>query len=260
MSLHISTRDELLHSKRRAVGRGWRIVEGQHKVSTAKLTDTSAEQALLETLIEETKPAIPAECGHLNFLLATPFRYGAPYPRGSRFRRAGYTPGVFYASENVDTAVAEICFARLLFFADSPETPWPKEAGEFTAYAVDYSTENAIDLRLSPFDDRADAWMHLTRYDACQSLAEVARENGIDLIRYASVRDPRHKPNLAMLHCRIFARTEPVGIQTWRILLGSNGARAVCEMPRESIDFGRTAYLPDPRIAGIRWERPSKSP
>ena len=259
MSLHISTRDELLHSKRRVVGRGWRIVEGQHKVSTAKLTDTSAEQRLLEDLIEETKPAIPAECSHLNFLLATPFRYGAPYPHGSRFRRAGHTSGVFYASENVDTAVAEICFARLMFFADSPETPWPQEAGEFTAFAVDYSTENAIDLRLSPFEDRVAAWMHLTRYDACQSLADIARESGVDFIRYASVRDPRHKPNLAILHCRVFARAEPVEFQTWRILLGSNGARAVCEMPAGSIDFGRNAYLPDPRIAEMRWDRRSAS-
>ena len=255
MSSRISTRDELLHSKRRLVGRGWRLVEGQHKVSTTKLTDTRAEQKLLEELIEETKPSIPIECRHLNFLLATPFRYEAPYPQGSRFRRAGYTPGVFYASENVDTAVAEICFGRLLFFADSPNTLWPKEAGEFTAFAVDYSTENAIDLRLVPFEDRSAAWMHLTRYDECQSLADIGRENEIDLIRYASVRDHQHKPNLAILHCRVFARAEPVDFQTWRILLGANGARTICEMPAESIDFDRNAFMPDPRIAEMRWDR-----
>jgi hypothetical protein len=255
MSSPISTRDELSRSRRRAAGRGWRVVEGQHKVSTAKLTDTRAEQERLEALIEGTKPAIPAECRHLNFLLATPFRYGAPYPHGSRFRKAGYTPGVLYAAENVDTAIAEICFGRLLFFADSPDTRWPKEAGEFTAFAVAYATESAIDLTLTPFDNRSATWMDLTDYTRCQNLAEAARENGIDLIRYASVRDPHHKLGLAILHCRAFARPEPVGYQTWRILLGSNGARAICEMPREWIDFDRDAFLPDPRIAGMRWDR-----
>ena len=106
-------------------GRCWRLVEAQHRVSTLKLTDTLAEQALLEQLIDETKPPLPPECRHLDYLLAAPFRYG-PYPEGSRFRRAGRTPGVFYASQTPATAVAETAFHRLLFFADSPATPWPR--------------------------------------------------------------------------------------------------------------------------------------
>ena len=85
-----------------------------------KIVDTLAEQSLLETLLERTKPPVPAECRDLHYLLATPFRYGAPYPSGSRFRRAGFTPGVFYGSTTPATAVAEIAFHRLLFFADSP--------------------------------------------------------------------------------------------------------------------------------------------
>ena len=255
MSSPISTPAGLSSNRRSAVGRGWRIVEAQHVVSTAKLTDSAAEQRLLEELIEETKPNIPLECRHLNFLLATPFRYGAPYPVGSRFRKAGMTPGVFYGAENPDTAIAELCFNRLLFFADSPGTKWPSDAGEFTAFAFEYATANAIDLTRAPFDDLANLWMHLTRYDECQALAELAREGAIDLIRYASVRDPRHKLNLALLDCRVFARAEPVDRQTWRILFGGNGVRALCEMPRETLDFGRDVFLPDPRIAIMQWDR-----
>ena len=82
MSLTISTREELSSNCRHASGRSWRVVEAQHRVSTVKLTDTAAEQMLLENLIEGTKPNIPSECKHLDFLLATPFRYGAPYPNG----------------------------------------------------------------------------------------------------------------------------------------------------------------------------------
>ena len=255
MSSIISTHEELSSNWHRASGRSWRVVEAQHRVSTIKLTDTGAEQILLENLIEGTKPNIPVECQHLDFLLATPFRYGAPYPKGSRFRKAGRTPGVFYSSENVDTAIAELCFSRLLFFAESPDTKWPTDAGEFTAFSVEYATHRSIDLTRSPFDDRTAIWLHLNQYDACQEFAELARSTGVEIIKYASVRDPRSKLNTALLTCRAFAHAAPVNRQTWRILFGSNGARALCEMPRETIDFGRTAFHPDPRIAAMRWER-----
>src|SRR5262245_14881240 len=113
----------------RVAGTCWRIVEGQHHVSTLALVDTVAEQRRLEELIEATKPVVPVECRDLDYLLSTPFRY-RPYPAGSRFRRAGMTPGVFYASADPETAVAETAFYRLLFFADSPATPWPANAAE----------------------------------------------------------------------------------------------------------------------------------
>jgi len=255
MSSVISTPAELSSNARPATGRSWRIVEAQHRISTAKLTDTELEQNFLEDLIEESKPNIPPECQHLDFLLATPFRYGAPYPKGSRFRKAGQTPGVFYSSENVQTAIAELSFHRLLFFAESPATKWPTNAGEFTAFAVEYAAANSIDLTRAPFDNRTTKWMHPTRYDECQELAELARSAEIEVIKYASVRDPRNRLNTALLTCRAFAQTKPGDRQTWRILLGSNGARALCEMPRETIDFDRTAFHNDPRIKAMRWDR-----
>src|SRR5687768_18371504 len=104
------------------------------------LVDTLEEQALLEQVLDESKPSIPKECRHLHYLLFTPFRYGAPYPRGSRFRRAGFTPGVFYASQTVATAVAEMAVFRLLFFADSPATPWPNNAIEHTVFQTRFRT------------------------------------------------------------------------------------------------------------------------
>jgi hypothetical protein len=219
-----------------------------------KLTDNVAEQALLERLIESTKPSIPPECSHLDFLLFTPFRY-APYPLGSRFRRAGLTPGVFYASEAPETAIAEACFYRLLFFHESPDTPWPGNAGEYTAFACDYATARSIDLTRPPFDNRREAWTHPIDYAACQELADLVQANDVDAIRYESVRDPSHRANLALLTCRVFASPEPVERLTWRILLSEVGARARCEMPRQSLDFDRAAFAADPRIAAMRWDR-----
>ena len=82
---------ELSSSARVAAGRAWRIVEAQHRVSTLKLVDTPEDQAFLERLIDETKPPVPPECRHLDYLLFTPFRYGN-YRHGSRFRRPGNPP------------------------------------------------------------------------------------------------------------------------------------------------------------------------
>jgi hypothetical protein len=254
MSSPISTPEELSSSARHLSGRCWRVVEAQNKISTLKLTDTIAEQSTLELLIEETKPAIPPEAQHLNYLLSTPFRYDAPYPRGSRFRRSGMTPGVFYGAEHPHTAIAELCFYRLLFFSDSPSTKWPADAGEDTAFAVDYAARS-IDLTVDPLSNRSALWTHVTDYDDCQSLAELARTVNIDLIRYVSVRDPANRKNIAILHPRAFAITEPNARQTWRLFLGSQGARALCEMPVDAIDFDRQAFQADPRIAAMQWER-----
>jgi hypothetical protein len=236
-------------------GVGWRLVEAQHWVSTLKLTDDLEEQEILERLIEETKPDIPAECRALDYLLATPFRYGAVYPHGSRFRRAGKTPGVFYASEQAGTAVAELAFYRLLFFAESPQTPWPVNPFEFTAFSVALKTARGVDLGAPPWSDERTTWTHLTDYAACQALADAARGAQIALIRYESVRDPRRGQNLAVLDCAAFAEPHPLERRTWRLKLGLFGVHALCEFPVVRIGFDRAAFAVDPRMAGFVWER-----
>jgi len=235
----------------------WRLVEAQHHVSTLKLTDSVDEQRVLEDLIEATKPAVPPECRRLHYLLATPFRYGAVYPTGSRFRRPGRTDGVFYASETPETAVAEIAFYRLLFFAESPDTPWPANPAEYTAFSARYATRRAIDLTKGKLAASKTRWMHTTDYDPCHALADAARSAKIEIIRYASVRDPQHGINLALLSCIAFAKPRPIAQQTWRIRLSDAGAQAVCEAPKSGITFGRKAFAGDPRIARLRWERGS---
>ena len=138
--------------------RVWRLVEAQHVVSTRKLVDSLAEQETLEDLIEATKPAIPSECRGLHYLLSTPFRY-PPLPNGSRFRRAGQ-PGVFYAAEESRTAAAEKAFYRLLFFAESPETPWPVNPSEHTGFSVGVYSPRSLDLTKPPFDADKSVWHH----------------------------------------------------------------------------------------------------
>jgi hypothetical protein len=255
MSSRTWTPDALSSEARGLSGSCWRVVEAQHQVSTLKLVDTVEEQAILERLIEHLKPVVPPECRHLDYLLSTPFRYGAPYPKGSRFRRPGMTPGVYYASEKSETAIAEMAFYRLLFFAESPRTSWPINAGEYTAFAASFRTRRGLDLTRPPLDADRPQWGHPTDYSACQDLAETARSADIQVLRYSSVRDTDEGINFALLVCSVFTSRAPTRRQTWRIRLGPSGAQAICEFPTLRLDFGRDNFAADPRIAGLNWDR-----
>ncbi|MGQ0686932.1 RES family NAD+ phosphorylase [Bradyrhizobium sp.] len=254
MSSNTWTAGALLSRSAPLSGSFWRIVEAQHHVSTMKLTDSLEEQAILEDLIEETKPLIPTDCAGLHFLLMTPFRYSRQNPWGSRFRRPNADAGVFYAAEHPETAIAETVFHRLRFFAESPETPWPKNAAEYTAFSVEVHSERALDLTAFAVGEVVGI-LDPADYSAGQALSERAREAGIELIKYPSVRDPDRGANLAVLTPAAFATREPTGRQTWRIYLDGNGARAICESPNTSLAFGRDAFDADPRMSGFAWER-----
>lgn len=249
MSSPIWTRVALSSEFRPFEGLCWRLVEAQHRISTLKLTDSLAEQFILEELIEDTKPAIPLECRHLDFLLATPFRYGAIYPNGSRFRRGGRTFGVYYAAESPSSAVAEMAFYRLLFFAESPDTPWPSDAAEYTAFAADIATNRLLDLTREPLSADASIWTDPIDYEGCQAFADAARKVEADIIRYQSVRDPAKGGNLAILMCRAFASPAPVHRQTWRMRLSASGVQALCEFPRQALEFSHGVFAADPRLA-----------
>lgn len=235
-------------------GPAWRLVEAQHRVSTLKLVDSLAEQQALEDILEATKPPVPEDCAGLDYLLATPFRY-RPYPHGSRFRRAGLTPGVWYGAERPEIAVAEMVFYRMLFHAESPGTPFPDDAAEYTAFSADLASPAALDLTEGALARDATLWCHPTDYAPCQTLADTAREVGAVVLRYASVRDPGRGANLAVLSCRAFASPSPVERQTWRIRLHRFGALALREHPKAGLEFARDAF-DDPRLAGMVWDRP----
>lgn len=248
MSLPIWTPAALSSEARSFSGPVWRFVEAQHRVSTLKLVDTLDEQALLEDLLEESKPVLPPECAGLDYLLATPFRYGAVYPHGSRFRRAGRTLGVYYAGLSVETALSEMAFYRLLFFAESPATPLPANAADYTAFSALVETGVAVDLTVPPLDRDAALWTHPTDYAACQSLADGARAAGLAAILYRAVRDPAGGTNMALLTASAFAAPKPVERQTWRIRLSRLGVQALCDHPPRRIGFSREDFRGDPRI------------
>ncbi len=256
MSSPIWTADALSSELRPWRGVGWRLVEAQHRVATLPLVDTLEEQELLERLIEETEPPVPEPCRHLHWLLSTPFRY-RPSPHASRFRRAGDPRGVFYAAEREATALAEIVFWRLLFFAEAPDVPWPDRALEFTAFACDFATARALHLMEPPFDRDRALWTHPADYAACHALAEAAREVEAGLLRYESARDPEGGINLAVLRCETFAARKPRArsFRIWKVFFAASGVRAMRERPADAVAYGRESFAGDPRIAAMLWER-----
>ena len=244
---------DALRSEQKSITRTyWRCVEAQHVVSTLQLVDTLEEQHLLEDILEETKPPVPPECEGLHYLYMTPFRYGL-YPNGSRFRKAGRTPGVYYASEEPRTAIIETAFHLLLFYADSPDTPFPAQPSEHTAFDVPVKTKAAIDLTSKPFSDANELWMHPTDYEPCQRLEEAAREEGIQLIRYASVRDPELKQNAAILTCAAFAASAPTQNQTWRLWFNRTGMHAICDFHAQKFSITPAQWESDERLHSLVW-------
>jgi hypothetical protein len=223
------------------------MVESQSRVATLKLVDTLEEQALLEAELEGSKPLVPLACAGLDYLLATPFRY-APYPRGSRFRRARQSEGCFYAAEHVETAVAEEAFYRLLFFLDAPHARLPANPQERTAFRVPAEMTRAVDLTVPPFERDAAVWEHPTYYDPCQALADEARTAGIEAIRYRSVRDPNRRANLALLSPVVFRATRPEVFETWHLFLRDAAVQAVREMPWLTLEIPFSAWAADPRV------------
>ena len=189
----------------------WRAVEAQHAVSTVVLVDTLDEQALLEQLLEGSKPPLSSSAAGLHWLLFTPFRYPPP-PSGSRFR-GRLDPGGFYGADAVETACAELGFWRWRFLTASPslQALAPKPQTLFSV-AIDTMT---IDLRWPPFAESRAQWIATDSYQATQTLARAARATGIGAIRYESVRSPNRGGCGAVLSPAAFAKPQPEETQTW---------------------------------------------
>jgi hypothetical protein len=245
----ISTLTELSSEFKTIETTAWRMVEGQHHVSTLKITDDLDEQLSLEELLDKNKPGVPSECQNLDYLLFTPFRYQGRYPTGSRFRRAGRTLGVFYATIDPDTAVAELAFYRLLFYSQSPNVVPPQDATEYTMFQVSLASQRSIDLTTPPFAAHRHLWTHLTDYSRTQQLADDCRRAQGEIIVYESVRTVTPAKCIAALSCKAFAATAPLNRQTWRMKTSHAGVQALCEFPRQRLQFNRSQFDQDPRLS-----------
>lgn len=225
------TSTELASEQSAYAGRVWRVVEAQHRISTNRLAPNADDQHVLELLAEEVKPPMPESARHLDFLLASPFRYG--HRQASRFRRAGERPGIFYASEREGTAIAETAYWRLRFFSRSPGFTPPSTTSEHTSFSVKLRTEQALDLTVAPFAASAELWTDPEDYTPCQELAGTAREAGTQVIRTVSVRDPAQGCNVVVLDPAAFAEASPRRGKTWHLRFEAGQLVALAAFPSD---------------------------
>lgn len=177
-----------------------------------RLSGSLAEQEVLENILEDSKPRMPQGLDRLHYLLATPFRY-RPHS-GSRFR-SPFDSGVWYGAEALRTSLAEKSYWRLRFLLDSPGTPDLKPVPHTAFQAA--ARGKAIDLRTKPLVRDREQWVHRTDYSATQALANNARQAGIQIIRYESVRDPERAGCAAILTPDVFVKPAPKVQETWFI-------------------------------------------
>jgi len=220
------------------------VVEGQHVVSTRRLVDSLEEHEVLERALDRNKPAVPSECGHLHYLLATPFRY-PPLKYGSRFgtRRER---GIWYGAESLETALAETAFYRLWFLADSAAELAPIET-ELTAFRVRVTAGRAVDLTAPPFDAYRERISSPTAFADPQRLGSEMRAAGVEAFRYASARHPGGVC-VGVFRCNVFAGA-PSGEQHWHCFADIGSIEFSRALTRESHAFSIEQFLVDGELA-----------
>lgn len=167
-------------------GTFWRVVESQEQVATVEITDSLAEQAALEALLEaEVKPKYPQNVEGLHYLFSTPFRY-PPLRDGSRFGTRTEN-SLYYGAKHLPVALAETAYYRFVFRQSiAAPAPNPMLKSRHTSFSGKYRTESG--LALQHFTDMAEKLAHPSDYELAQSLGKAARTAGIEALEYCSAR------------------------------------------------------------------------
>ncbi len=221
----------------------WRVVESQHLLSTRKLVDTAEEQMLLEDLIDGSKP--PARASkRLHYLLSTPFRY-PPLRHGSRFGTR-YEPGIWYGSETLHTAFAEVAYYRLVFIEDSSAVMGTLTT-QHTAFRANARTTRGVDLTAGPFARHRKAIASPVDYRATQALGAAMRAAGVDAARFPSARDRTGGFNVAVFNATAFGTAKPRDLQPWYCVAHSQRIELTKRdyFGAEQFAFERSEFLVD---------------
>ncbi|RJG10028.1 RES domain-containing protein [Pseudomonas cavernicola] len=221
-------------------GRLVRIVESQEQVATLQLVDNLAEQALLEELIESSKPPLPKSAEPLHYLLKTPFRY-PPLRWGSRFGGV-YEPSLFYAATRLETAMAETAYYRFVLW-DGMLSPPPSGRiwSEHSSFEARYRVERGIQLQHPPFSEHQRELTDPLHYRATQALGGAMRGAGVEAFEYRSARCPLGGANVALYTPQAFTEKRPRNLTPW-----------LCETTAAYVAF-KHAQAPDtPRL--FRWD------
>lgn len=194
-------------------GRLFRLVESQEQIATRELVAGDLDkQAVLEQLLEPSKPPRIPGTEHLDYLLATPWRY-PPLRYGSRFGRR-FEPSLFYGGCTIITTLAESAYYRWVFLFDMKQSPDILRS-QHTSYQASYRSERGLRLQHPPFSDYSDLLTHKSDYTETQALGSALRNAGIEAFEYGSARDPDHGVNVALLSPQALQSKRAEQAQAW---------------------------------------------
>ena len=226
-----------------------RLVESQEQVATNSLVRTLAEQALLEDLIEASKPKLQGPAIGLHYLLATPFRY-PPLPWGSRFGKR-FEPSLFYAARTIATVLAECAYYRFVFWSGMAAPPPAPLDTRHTLFSVSIATSHGLKLQHAPFDEFAAELGDRRFYGATQALGSAMRDAGIEAFEYRSARDPQQGLNVALFTPAALGSPKPDILDEWlcqtradRVSYYSRPGGGVLEFPLETFQVDGKLPLP----------------
>jgi hypothetical protein len=190
-----------------------RLVESQEQVATNRLVATLAEQDLLESMLEASKPPLPKGALRLDYLLAAPFRY-PPLPHGSRFG-GRHEPGLFYSSRTVTTVLAESAYYRFVFWHGMRLAPRTPLRTQHTLFGAKLRARRAYVLHATPFDVHRPVLASREDYGPTQALGRSLRAAGADALEYVSARDAAGGLNVALFSPAAFGQPRPTFKQEW---------------------------------------------
>jgi len=210
----------------------WRVVESQTIVTTRKLVDSDAEQALLERLVDGVKPPMPAgeEFEDLHYLLVTPFRH-PPLRWGSRFGTRAER-GIWYGARDLATCFAEVAYYRLLFLEGTAADLAPITV-ELTSFAAAVKTSRGVDLTRPPFAEHEAELASPVSYEATHALGSALRAAGVEAILFLSARAKVRGVNVALFE-PAFARRAPKKLEPW-----------ICTVDRDKVEVSEKTFARD---------------
>jgi len=212
-------------------GRLSRVVESQEQVATSQLVNGNLErQAVLENLIEPSKPARVPGTDHLDYLLATPWRY-PPLKYGSRFG-ARHEPSLFYGGLNNNTTLAECAYYRWVFLFDMSEPP-NRLSSRHTLFEANYNTSQGFRLQQIPFSEYQFELSNPEHYATTQALGQAFRAQGVEAFEYPSARDPNKGLNVALIQPTALASTHIENPTQWQ-----------CDTTHNKVTFSRRSQPP----------------
>jgi hypothetical protein len=222
-----------------------RMVESQAQVATGAIVDSAAEQAVLEELLEASKPPPRPGSERLHYLLQTPFRY-PPLQHGSRFGTR-FEPSIFYGSLQRHAALAETAYYRFWFwFGMRAPPPAQRLITQHSLFRAGYDTRKGLRLQAPPFDAHATELKNPKDYAETQALGAALRAAGVEAFEYCSARDPRGGLNLAVFSPAAFSPADRIrGRQEWTCTTTTERVSFLRAASRETSEYRLEQFLVD---------------